>query len=180
MERKILIYNMPEEKLNILEELSKEFEYEIVVALEDDLTRIVEDILNGSQTEGEDVEKEHVDINFMMMHNFDQEVFKSFLTAMKEKELRIPNKCVSTMMNRLWTLQDLLKENKEEHEIMEVYTHLNRARAFGQSLLDEGITDEVLINTLDEVDGFIAERKFDRQSLVDRYNKLAKILNEYI
>ena len=87
MTKKLLVYNMPEDVLGILNKYQDKYEFETIEATKTHLNQKVGHILEDNIDENkENPELEHIDINFLMLHNFTNEELDGFLKDMKEAD----------------------------------------------------------------------------------------------
>lgn len=181
MTKKLLVYNMPEEMLNKIESLKPDYDFEIVIATDDDLGQKV-GYLIGEKDKGIENPKTHekVDINFLMIHNFSNEELDRLLKDLKEKELFLPNKCISTETNRTWHLHKLLSENKEESEIMPILHRLYQVRNMAINLIREGVQSEELEKGVTEINEMLEAGDLKKEEIINKYNDMAKIVNSHM
>lgn len=180
MTKKILVYNMPDEYLEILEDLGDKYEYEILIATDEDQGQLVETLVEEKEKVETDVDYEPIDINFLMMHNFTEGDLDGFLIDLKENGLRLPNKCISTKTNKKWILHELLKENKEEAELMPILHRLYAVRGAALDLNKKGVEDSAMMEEVSKIDKLIESRNFDKEDMIERYNALAKMVNSHL
>lgn len=181
MTKKLLVYNMPEDVLERINKYDSKYGFETIVATSEHLNHRVENILNDNmedRTINEDLE--HIDINFLMIHNFTNSELDEFLKDMREESLIIPNKCISTDTNKKWILHDLLKENKEESELMPILHGLYSIRKVGTDLINKGTKDDELEKGIKEIEDYISKKEFEKEEMREMYNKNAKIINKYL
>lgn len=181
MSKKLLVYNMPEDVLGILNKYSDKYNFKTIKAEKEHLNHRVEDILEENlegRTINEDLE--HIDINFLMLHNFSNEELDEFLKDMREESLIIPNKCISTDTNKQWILHDLLKENKEESELMPILHGLYSLRSAGTKILSKGVEDLELKEGIEEINKLIESKNFEKEEMRTLYNKVAKVCNKHL
>lgn len=181
MTKKLLVYNMPKDKLDTLEDLSKKYSYEIISVTDNDLGQKVGYLLGEMENKIENPSiHESIDINFLMMHNFSDEELNDFLKALKENDLLLPNKCISTETNKTWHLHKLLVENKEESEIMPILHRLYQVRNMAIDLIKKGIDNEELEKGVDSINEILEKGDFNKEELIKKYNEMAKIVNSHL
>lgn len=178
--KKLLVYNMPDGHLEILEDIGKDLDYEIDIATNEDLGQRVGALLGEMEKIEVEEDFEPVDINFLMIHNFTDEELDELLMALRENELKIPNKCISTPTNKDWVFYELLKENKEEAELMPILHNLYAVRSAGIDLLNKGIEDPDIKPEIEKINELIASRRFEKEEMKERFNKLARIVNKHL
>ncbi|WP_054251742.1 DUF3783 domain-containing protein [Neofamilia massiliensis] len=181
MTRKLLVYNMPKESLEKIKDLKEKYDFKVIEAEIDHLGQKIEDLLAENLVE--DISNEgldHIDINFLMIHGFEDSELSALLKDFKEKDLKLPNKCVSTPTNKTWILHDLLKENKEEAELMPLLHSLFSLRTFVQGLIENGNEDQRLVDLVEEISAYIKKQELEKNEMIEIYNRGAKIANEYI
>lgn len=180
MTKKLLVYNMPEDVLGILNKYQDKYEFETIEATKTHLNQKVGHILEDNIDENkENPELEHIDINFLMLHNFTNEELDGFLKDMKEESLIIPNKCISTDTNKEWILHDLLKENKEESELMPILHGLYSLRSAGEKIL-KNTEDKELEEGISKINSLIESKNFEKEEMRQLYNNVAKICNKHL
>lgn len=181
MTKKLLVYNMPEEILKEIESLKPDYDFEILIARDEDLGQKV-GYLIGEKDKGIENPKtyEKVDINFLMIHNFSDKELDRFLKDLKEKELFLPNKCISTEMNKTWHLHKLLSENKEESEIMPILHKLYQVRNMAINLIKEGVENEELEKGVTDINEMLEAGDLKKEEIINKYNEMAKIVNSHM
>lgn len=181
MTRKLLVYNMPKESLEKIKSLKEKYDFSVIEAEMDHLGQKIEDLLEEKIVE--DISNQgldHIDINFLMIHGFEDSELSALLKDFKEKDLMLPNKCVSTPTNKKWILHELLKENKEEAELMPLLHRLFSLRTFAQGLIENGNTDQRLVDLVEEISAYIKKQELEKDEMIELYNRGAKIANEFI
>lgn len=181
MTKKLLVYNMPEESLKKIKSLKEKYDFSVIQAEMDHLGQkiddlLAEDLVADISNEGLD----HIDINFLMIHGFENSELSDLLKDFKEKDLMLPNKCVSTPTNREWILHELLKENKEEAELMPLLHRLFSLRTFAQGLIEKGNKDQRVSDLVEEISAYINRQELEKDEMIELYNRGAKIANEFI
>lgn len=180
MTKKILVYNMPDDYLEVLEDLGDKHNYKILIATDEHQGQLVGDLVEENENVETDVEYESIDINFLMMHNFSEEDLDSFLIDLRENELKIPNKCISTKTNKKWRLHELLKENKEEAELMPILHNLYAVRGAAIDMNNKGVEDPLMMEEVRKIDKLIESRNFNKDEMIERYNALVKLVNSHL
>lgn len=181
MTKKLLVYNMPDEMLEKIESLKPDYNFDILIATDDDLGQKVGYLIGGEEKEIENPSThEKVDINFLMIHNFSEKELDKFLKDLKEKELYLPNKCISTETNRTWILHTLLAENKEESEIMPILHRLYQVRNMAINLIREGVENEELEKGVTEINQMLEAGDLKKEEIINKYNEMAKIVNSHM
>ncbi|MDO5028224.1 MAG: DUF3783 domain-containing protein [Bacillota bacterium] len=181
MTRKLLVYNMPAEKLEKIMSLKDKYQFDLIETKENHLGHKVGNLLEenfSDQVSSQDLN--HIDINFLMIHGFADEDLNQLLKDFRDLDLKLPNKCVSTETNKTWILQDLLKENQEEAELMPLLHKLYSLRKFAQDLIDSGKDDPALGALVEEITAYINKQDLEKNPMIEIYNKGAQIVNQYI
>lgn len=182
MTKKLLVYNMPEDVLRRINQFSEKYKFKTLVAEDYHLHHNVGDLLEEKfdlqEERNKDLEK--IDINFLMIHNFSDKELDELLKDFREEALNIPNKCISTDTNKGWILHDLLKENKEESELMPILHGLYSLKKVGNKLLEEGIEDKEIEDGISEINAYIEKKDFDKEPMKDLYNRVAKVINKHL
>lgn len=181
MTKKLLVYNMPKNIVDSLNKFSVKYSFKMLEAKEKDLGRKVEDILDEKIEYLETIKTdlEHIDINFLMIHNFSDDELNQLLKDMRDAKLLIPNKCISTVTNKNWILHDLLKENKEESELMPILHGLYSVRKAAAELIEAGNKDKNLEIVVDDITAYIEKQNFDKETMRNLYNTCAAVVNEH-
>ncbi len=166
---------MPEEIKEFLERESNKHDFSIIECDNSDLCTTVGVLLGEESGEKLDCQEEGVDINFLMINKFNNQILHRFLKDMQKENIYIPNKCVSTEHNVNWPLKKLLLENKEEHEVMSIYKELASLRTEAIKLYKNN-DDEELYNTISEVTEYMQPKEFEKEELIRRYNHLKTVI----
>lgn len=181
MTKKILLYNIEEDKIQTLGSLRDELDFEIVSADDSDLNKNVAYLVgSGPDIEYDNLKTHPVDINFMMFHGFDDKELNDLLKGLKENNINTPNKCVSTETNLSWSLFDLLVENKEESELMPIITNIQRIFKAGLGISEENPHDIELKNQLNKINSYMTQPEFEKDELIKLYNDTVKLVNPYL
>lgn len=175
MARSILIYNMPENIKEFLKIESEKHDFEIIECDDSDLCTKIAVLLKEEDGEKIDCTEEGVDINFLMINKFNNQILNRFLKDMQRENVYIPNKCVTTEHNINWSLKQLLLENKEEHEVMMIYKELAALRSQAIQLYKENDDDE-LYETITEVTEYMQPKEFEKDELIRRFNHLKSVI----
>ena len=180
MTKKLVVYNMPDEMHLKIEKLKEKHKFEIVVATDDDLGRNVGELLEEKEKPENLSILEPVDINFLMIHKFEDEELNEFLKDLKENELLLPNKCISTETNKTWPLHKLLAENKEESEIMPILHRLYSVRNMAIQLIKEGVVNPELDEGIKSINEMLEGGDLKKEEIIKKYNEMAKIVNSHM
>ena len=180
MTKKLLVYNMPDEMLSKIESLKEKHKFEIITATDDDLGQNVGYLIGERKKIEYPSTHEPVDINFLMIHKFEDEELNELLKDLKENELHLPNKCISTEMNQTWHLHKLLAENKEESEIMPVLHRLYSVRNMAIQLIKEGVVNPELENGINSINEMLEVGDLQKEEVIKKYNEMAKLVNSHM
>lgn len=175
MARSILIYNMPENIKEFLKIESEKHDFEIIECDDSDLCTKISVLLKEEDGEKIECAEEGVDINFLMINKFNNQILNRFLKDMQRENVYIPNKCVTTEHNINWPLKQLLLENKEEHEVMMIYKELAALRSQAIQLYKEN-DDDKLYETITEVTEYMQPKEFEKDELIRRFNHLKSVI----
>lgn len=77
------------------------------------------------------------DTEFMLMCNLGEALLDRFLLAMQAQGLRIDHKAVVTEYNRYWTLQELIGDIGEEHDVFQALLELDQLIKSAEKLKEE-------------------------------------------
>ena len=175
MARSILIYNMPEDIKEFLKIESEKHDFEIIECDDNDLSTKISVLLKEEDGEQIQSDEEGVDINFLMINKFNNQILHRFIKDMQREDIYIPNKCVTTQHNINWSLKQLMLENKEEHEVMTIYKQLAVLRTQAIQLYKK-INDDELYDTINEVTEYMHPKDFDKDELIRRFNHLQSVM----
>lgn len=181
MTRKLLVYNMPKESLDKIKSLKDKYDFDLIEAERHHLGHKVGDLLEERFVEeisSDDLD--HIDINFLMIHDFEDGDLNKLLKDFRDLDLSLPNKCVSTATNKTWILHDLLKENKEEAELMPLLHRLFSLRKYAENLIEGGNDDPALKDLVDEISAYIGKQDLEKDPMIEMYNRGAKLVNSHM
>lgn len=173
----IIVYGIDDNKLSVIEEVSRKFGYSIRQVKENETYCTIEEIIYDN-TENCIVENtKPVDIEFLLFVNILNEGLYDFIGELKSKGLYFPNKAILTPTNLKWKLRRLLSENKEEHVVMMMFTNLKRAMIKAQKIVDNESHDEELLGIMEQAKRYLNPREFDFDEIKNIHNKLAMKVN---
>lgn len=177
-EKIIIIYNIKNERLEIVKKLAKEKQFEIIEVEDNQTYCVVEDILNKDTSHCIDNSATNIDMEFLLFVNIVNDELYGFIDELKKENLYFPNKAILTPTNLKWKLRRLLAENKEEHIVMTMFTNLRRAMKRAQILVENDESDEELLELMEEAKHYLNPREFDFDEMKSIHNRLAIKVNE--
>ena len=92
MARSILIYNMPEDIKEFLKIESEKHDFEIIECDDNDLSTKISVLLKEEDGEQIQSDEEGVDINFLMINKFNNQILHRFIKDMQREDIYIPNR----------------------------------------------------------------------------------------
>ncbi|WP_062552442.1 DUF3783 domain-containing protein [Peptoniphilus phoceensis] len=119
--KKILLYGLDSEKTKITEKVAKEFDIELNKINKENLEEKVGNLFEKNLKENNSVEDEN---KLMVFSDFDRNILRDFLIALKNEGVMIDNKCVLTKTNAEWTFGFLMGHIADEHRAVMKFREL--------------------------------------------------------
>lgn len=119
--KKILLYGLEEEKTKITEKVASEFGIEINKVAKEDMNKKVGELFDLDLRENSPVEDEN---KLMVFSDFDRNILRDFLIALKKESIMLDNKCVLTETNSDWTFAFLMGHIRDEHRVVTKFREL--------------------------------------------------------
>ena len=119
--KKILLYGLDSEKTKITEKVAKEFDIELNKINKENLEEKVGNLFEKNLKENNSVEDEN---KLMVFSDFDRNILRDFLIALKNEGVMVDNKCVLTKTNAEWTFAFLMGHIADEHRAVMKFREL--------------------------------------------------------
>ncbi|WP_019138488.1 DUF3783 domain-containing protein [Peptoniphilus timonensis] len=119
--KKILLYGLDSEKTKITEKVAKEFDIELNKINKENLEEKVGNLFEENLKENNSVEDEN---KLMVFSDFDRNILRDFLIALKNEGVMVDNKCVLTKTNAEWTFGFLMGHIADEHRAVMKFREL--------------------------------------------------------
>lgn len=119
--KKILLYGLDSEKTKITEKVAREFDIELNKINKENLEEKVGNLFEENLKENNSVEDEN---KLMVFSDFDRNILRDFLIALKNEGVMIDNKCVLTKTNAEWTFGFLMGHIADEHRAVMKFREL--------------------------------------------------------
>ena len=119
--QKLIIYGFSDKDKNIILDIAKNFNIELLCCNEDDLNIKISEIMKRQQ-QTKDTSKS--DTKLLFFSDFNRAIIKEFLITLKGKGILTNHKAIMTPTNRSWSLKYLLEHIKDEHETLKEYNKL--------------------------------------------------------
>ncbi|NLW52085.1 MAG: DUF3783 domain-containing protein [Tissierellia bacterium] len=181
--RYMLVYNIKGERKDKFEKVSEEHGFDIRYIEDFELDLKVKDLLDGNvnlKPENYVFDKEIEEgYEFVLFVNIHDDILYNFIKDLKEVGIYIPHKALLTKMNRDWTLDFLMQENKDEHRVMTLFGRLRGLMQMGAQIYDE-TQDEELKQLLIDSEEYFHPREFEFEELREVYNNLAVKVNQLL
>lgn len=173
----ILLYGLEGKRLEIVKEKALKYNYRVILINDRGLNSKVEDLIY-EKNNYDNSDLEHIDIEFLLFVNIVNDDLYNFIDDLKSEQLYFPNKAILTKTNKNWTLSRLLRENKEEHIIMNMFTNLRRSVRKAEILIEKGIKDDEILDLLEKSKHYLNPREFDFDEMKNIHNLMAIKVNE--
>ncbi|NMW85103.1 DUF3783 domain-containing protein [Peptoniphilus sp. AGMB00490] len=170
--KKILLYGLEKEKTEITEKVAREYEIEINKISEKELEKKVGELFNLDLRKNESLEDEN---KLMVFSNFDRNILRDFLIALKNEGVMVDNKCVLTETNSDWTFEFLMEHIADEHRVVMKFKELGKLVKMSLDKLEKEEDDELR----DLVERAIENknRELDEEKLDSAIEELKEKLN---
>ncbi|MFR9276844.1 MAG: DUF3783 domain-containing protein [Peptoniphilus senegalensis] len=170
--KKILLYGLEEEKTKITEKVASEFGIEINKVAKEDMEKKVGDLFYLDLRENFPVEDEN---KLMVFSDFDRNILRDFLIALKKEGVMLDNKCVLTETNANWTFAFLLGHIADEHRVVTKFRKLGGLVKIALDRLEDDRDDQLM----DLVEKAIENknRELDEKKLDSAIKELREKLN---
>lgn len=170
--KKILLYGLEKEKAEITEKVAREYEIEINKISEKELEKKVGDLFNLDLRKNESVGDEN---KLMVFSNFDRNILRDFLIALKREGVTVDNKCVLTETNSEWTFAFLMGHIADEHRIVMKFKELGKLVKTSLDKLEKEEDDELRELVERAIEN--KNRKLDEEKLDNAIEELKEKLN---
>lgn len=139
--KKILLYGLDSEKTKITEKVAEKFEIQINKINKENLEEKVGELFNLDLRENNPVEDEN---KLMVFSDFDRNILRDFLMALKNEGVMLDNKCVLTKTNREWTFDFLMGHIADEHRVVMKFRELGGLVKMALDKLDKEMDPELM------------------------------------
>lgn len=139
--KKILLYGLEEEKTKITEKVASEFGIEINKVAKEDMEKKVGELFELDLRENSPVEDEN---KLMVFSDFDRNILRDFLIALKKEGVMLDNKCVLTETNANWTFAFLMGHIRDEHRVVMKFRELGGLVKIALDRLESDKDDELM------------------------------------
>lgn len=139
--KKILLYGLDSEKTKITEKVAEKFEIQINKINKENLEEKVGELFNLDLRENNPVEDEN---KLMVFSDFDRNILRDFLIALKNEGVMLDNKCVLTKTNREWTFGFLMGHIADEHRVVMKFRELGGLVKMALDKLDKEMDPELM------------------------------------
>ena len=139
--KKILLYGLEEEKTKITENVASEFGIEINKVAKEDMNKKVGELFDLDLRENSPVEDEN---KLMVFSDFDRNILRDFLIALKKEGVMVDNKCVLTETNSAWTFAFLMGHIADEHRVVTKFRELGGLVKIALDRLENDKDDELM------------------------------------
>lgn len=139
--KKILLYGLDSEKTKITEKVAEKFEIQINKINKENLEEKVGELFNLDLRENNPVEDEN---KLMVFSDFDRNILRDFLMALKNEGVMLDNKCVLTKTNREWTFGFLMGHIADEHRVVMKFRELGGLVKMALDKLDKEMDPELM------------------------------------
>lgn len=139
--KKILLYGLDSEKTKITEKVAEKFEIQINKINKENLEEKVGELFNLDLRENNPVEDEN---KLMVFSDFDRNILRDFLMALKNEGVMLDNKCVLTKTNREWTFGFLMGHIADEHRVVMKFRELGGLVKMALDKLDKEMDPKLM------------------------------------
>lgn len=139
--KKILLYGLETEKTKITENVASEFGIEINKVAKEDMNKKVGDLFDLDLRENSPLEDEN---KLMVFSDFDRNILRDFLIALKKEGIMVDNKCVLTETNANWTFAFLMGHIADEHRVVTKFRELGGLVKIALDRLENDKDDELI------------------------------------
>lgn len=139
--KKILLYGLDSEKTKITEKVAEKFEIQINKINKENLEEKVGELFNLDLRENNPVEDEN---KLMVFSDFDRNILRDFLIALKNEGIMLDNKCVLTKTNREWTFGFLMSHIADEHRVVMKFRELGGLVKMALDKLDKEMDPKLM------------------------------------
>lgn len=139
--KKILLYGLDSEKTKITEKVAEKFEIQINKINKENLEEKVGELFNLDLRENNPVEDEN---KLMVFSDFDRNILRDFLIALKNEGVMLDNKCVLTKTNREWTFGFLMGHIADEHRVVMKFRELGGLVKMALDKLDKEMDPKLM------------------------------------
>ena len=170
--KKILLYGLETEKTKITENVASEFGIEINKVAKEDMNKKVGELFDLDLRENSPLEDEN---KLMVFSDFDRNILRDFLIALKKEGIMVDNKCVLTETNANWTFAFLMGHIADEHRVVTKFRELGGLVKIALDRLENDKDDELM----DLVERAIENknRELDEEKLDSAIKDLREKLN---
>ena len=139
--RGVLLYGLDSEKTKITEKVANEFDIELNKINKENLEEKVGELFNLDLRENNPVEDEN---KLMVFSDFDRNILRDFLMALKNEGVMLDNKCVLTKTNREWTFGFLMGHIADEHRVVMKFRELGGLVKMALDKLDKEMDPKLM------------------------------------
>ena len=139
--KKILLYGLETEKTKITENVASEFGIEINKVAKEDMNKKVGELFDLDLRENSPLEDEN---KLMVFSDFDRNILRDFLIALKKEGIMVDNKCVLTETNANWTFAFLMGHIADEHRVVTKFRELGGLVKIALDRLENDKDDELI------------------------------------
>lgn len=139
--KKILLYGLDSEKTKITEKVAREFDIELNKINKENLEEKVGNLFEKNLKENNSVEDEN---KLMVFSDFDRNILRDFLIALKNEGVMVDNKCVLTKTNAEWTFGFLMGHIADEHRAVMKFRELGGLVRIALDKLEKEMDPELM------------------------------------
>lgn len=179
MEKRILLYGFEDnsERTKSIYNIAKDFNIETKKVEKEDLNSKVGYLigLKGFEKNLEEFKGQAPDTEFILFSDFDREVIRDFILALKNQGISINHKSVITVTTKDWDFIYLIEHIIDEHETVLLFNKLGLLVKKAQDKLKED-NDEKLKEAFDFAISVKDLADPSKEDIIKRYRKLEEAL----